>query len=117
MSEELKVKQRELQDLKENNKLNSSSLPMDSKTIDLCINQMNLLQNAVTAQQHQLKSRTNKEFLLSDQLEQLEVSDYISLLLKLHIYDHYRKDTSLKKSPDVPYLHFVSLRLQIISNS
>ncbi|CAH8680008.1 unnamed protein product [Schistosoma haematobium] len=73
MSEELKVKQRELQDLKENNKLNSSSLPMDSKTIDLCINQMNLLQNAVTAQQRQLKSRTSKEFLLSDQLEQLEV--------------------------------------------
>ncbi|XP_018644196.1 hypothetical protein Smp_138620 [Schistosoma mansoni] len=73
MSEELKIKQRELQDLKENNKLNSSSLPMDPKTIDLCINQMNLLQNAMTAQQHQLKSRTSKEFLLSEQLEQLEV--------------------------------------------
>ncbi|CAH8564471.1 unnamed protein product [Schistosoma turkestanicum] len=73
MSEELKVKQRELQDLKENSEIKSLPLPIDSKTVDLCINQMNSLQNAVTAQQKQLKSKMNKEFLLSEQLKELEV--------------------------------------------
>ncbi|KAH8867329.1 Microtubule-actin cross-linking factor 1 [Schistosoma japonicum] len=72
VSEELKVKQRELQDLKDMDVLNSSSTPVNAKTVDLCMNQMNLLQKAVIEQQKQLKSKISEGFLFSEQLEQLE---------------------------------------------
>ncbi|CAH8626768.1 unnamed protein product [Heterobilharzia americana] len=72
MSEELKVKQRELKDLQDSVQLNETATPAQIKSMDLCMNQMNLLQKALTGQQNQLKSRISDAFLLSEQLEQLE---------------------------------------------
>nr|CAH8874926.1 unnamed protein product [Trichobilharzia regenti] len=72
MSEELKIKQRELKDLQDSVQLDESLTPTHIKSIDSCMNQMNLLQKALTEQQKQLKSRISEAFLLSEQLEQLE---------------------------------------------